>query len=122
MNKRDVIFLEEMTFFGYHGVLEFEGEFGQPFIVSARLETSTRAAGVSDDLTYSTHYGEVFETIKDVVENERFQLIEALAEQIAAQVLALYTLIEAVTITVQKPHAPIRGNFKSVGVEIYRER
>lgn len=120
--KRDMIFLEEMTFFGFHGVLDFEGEFGQPFIISAEMETSTRAAGESDDLTYSTHYGEVFETIQDVVENERFQLIEALAEQIAAQVLATYPLIEAVKITVKKPHAPIRGNFKNVGVVIYRER
>lgn len=122
MQKRDCIFLEEMTFFGYHGVLEFEGEFGQPFIVDARLETSTQQAGVSDDLQYSTHYGEVFETIQDVVENQRFQLLEALAEQIAAQVLATYPLIEAVTITVKKPHAPIRGHFKHAGVEIYRER
>lgn len=122
MIKRDVIFLEEMTFFGYHGVLDFEGEFGQPFIVDARLETSTQKAGVTDELEYSTHYGEVFETIQDVVENERFQLLEALAEQIAAQVLANYPLIEAVTIKVNKPQAPIRGHFKNVGVEIYRER
>ncbi|MGL4623723.1 MAG: dihydroneopterin aldolase [Culicoidibacterales bacterium] len=122
MEKRDVIFLEAMTFFGYHGVLDFEGEFGQPFIIDAYLETTTQKAGLTDELTYSTHYGEVFETIQDVVENERFQLLEALAEQIAAQVLANYPLIEAVTIKVNKPHAPIRGNFKNVGVKIYRER
>ncbi|MGL5296464.1 MAG: dihydroneopterin aldolase [Culicoidibacterales bacterium] len=122
MKKCDYIFIEDMTFYGYHGVIDFEAEYGQPFVISVKMETATKQAGESDNLTYSTHYGEVFETIKTVVEQERFQLLEALAERIASCVLGTYPLIDALSVIVKKPHAPIRGNFKTVGVEIYRER
>lgn len=120
--KQDIIFIENMRFFGHHGVLDFEAEIGQPFVISVKLRTSTRKAGRSDNLHDSTHYGEVFNTIKKITENTRFNLLECLAETIATQVLQDFPLISGIYIKINKPHAPISGVFDSVGVEIDRER
>lgn len=120
--KQDSIFIENMRFFGHHGVLDFEANIGQPFVISVKLRTSTRKAGLSDDLNDSTHYGEVFNIIKNITEHMRFNLLECLAETIATQVLKEFPLITGIYIKINKPHAPISGVFDSVGVEIDRER
>ena len=49
-------------------------------------------------------------------------LIETLAERIAADVLADQPALEAVTVRVRKPRAPLPGTFAWAGVEIRRER
>ena len=55
----DEIRIENLEIYAGHGVFAEENRNGQPFFVNATLYTDTRAAGQKDDLTLSTHYGEV---------------------------------------------------------------
>jgi dihydroneopterin aldolase len=122
MNKNsDRIILNGMQFYGYHGVMAEEQELGQPFIVDLEMYCDLKDAGEKDDLTRTVDYSRVFEQVQRIVTGERFQLIEALAERIAAEVLAEYPLDELV-VRVKKPHAPLRGIFTDVVVEIRRGR
>lgn len=41
----DKIYLNELTFYGYHGVLPEENTLGQTFIISLTLGVSTEKAG-----------------------------------------------------------------------------
>lgn len=122
MDKRDRIKLEGLSFYGYHGLFESEAELGQLFKVDVTLFTDTKKAGTTDEMTDSIHYGEVYETIKGIVENKSFNLLEALSEHLARVLLEDFLLIEAVMVRVNKPQAPIPGIFDNVAVEIYRER
>ena len=116
----DMIYIENLELFGYHGVLEEEAVLGQKFIICARLFLDTREAGKDDDLSKSLDYSDVCRSIKDIVKNERCQLIECLAEIIAEKLLLTYDILKEVEITVKKPWAPVLVHLDSVSVTIKR--
>ncbi|HAM0964180.1 TPA: dihydroneopterin aldolase [Listeria monocytogenes] len=118
----DKIYLNELVFYGYHGVLAEETKQGQTFRVSLILGLSTKKAGISDSVDDTVSYAEVYETVKEIVEGTPFKLIEALAEKIATEVLTGYPLLEEVTVKLIKPNPPIPGHYDSVAVEIERKR
>lgn len=118
----DKIYVNEMEFYGYHGVFAEETKLGQRFRVDLMVETDLSKAGKSDDLTHSVHYGELFETCKNIVEGQPYKLLEAVAEKIAATILERFVLVETCTVKVIKPDPPIPGHYKSVAVEIKRSR
>ncbi len=118
----DKIYIENLEFIGNHGVFPEEKFLHQKFIISVTMETCTRKAGVGDDLTHSTHYGFVSEDIERVFFSKSFDLIEALAENIAKEILIKYPLIKNVKVMVKKHWAPIKKHFDFVAVEITRSR
>jgi dihydroneopterin aldolase len=118
----DKILMKNMGFYGYHGVFEEENKLGQKFFIDAVLELDTCKAGHSDDMHDSVSYGDVYQVIKSIVEGKPFNLLEALAENIAESILTQFGLVDAVLVTVKKPEAPVPGMFDYFGVEIYRGR
>ena len=60
------------------------------------------------------------QVIKACVTQDKYQLIERLAEEIAQQVLEQFSCT-SVRVEVHKPQAPIPGIFKDVSVEMWRE-
>lgn len=116
----DRIELTGLRVFGRHGVYEFERE-GQDFVVDAVLEVDASRAAASDDIADTVHYGELADTIAGIVGGEPVNLLETLAERIARAVLA-DARVQATTVTVHKPQAPISREFADVAVTIRRER
>ncbi|RLY91689.1 dihydroneopterin aldolase [Kocuria tytonicola] len=118
----DRITLTGLGAVGYHGVFEKERRSGQPFFVDLVLHVDLRPAAATDDLTLTVHYGEVAEMVREIIIGTRFQLIEALAEEIARALLASFPAIVALDVTVHKPKAPIDVTFSDVAVSICRTR
>ena len=118
----DRIFLRGMRFMACHGVLPHEREIPQPFEVDVELGLSLRAAGESDDLDDTVNYAEVYDVVSTVLTVTRKYLIEALAEEIADDLLRDFDSLRWVRVTVHKPAAPIDGIFSDVGVTILRRR
>ncbi len=118
-HSHDQIIMKGMEFYGYHGVLPGEQEIGQRFVVDLKLSTHLDRPGRVDDLAETIDYAELYGLMEKIVTEERFSLIEALAERIAQAVLASYSVAE-VKVRVKKPHAPLGGVFDYVGVEIRR--
>ncbi|SDN84641.1 dihydroneopterin aldolase [Bacillus sp. OK048] len=118
----DRIFVNQMEFYGYHGVFPEENKLGQRFIVDLMVQVDLKKAGETDELEYSVNYGELFLVCKEIVEGKPFKLIEAVAEKIATTVLEHFPLVLEATIKVIKPDPPIPGHYQSVAVEITRRR
>lgn len=118
----DKIFLNQMQFYGYHGVFTEEKKLGQRFVIDAVLEVDLKEAGSTDDLNASIDYGRVYQLTKEVAEGNPYQLIESVAERTAAVLMEAFASLHACTIKVTKPNPPIPGHYESVAVEIYRER
>lgn len=106
---------------GFHGVLPQERRTGQDFIIDAVFELDTSAAAAGDDLTRTVSYADVAHDLVAIVGGEPVDLIETLAQRLADAVLAR-DLVDAVTITVHKPLAPIGLPFDDVTVTIRRTR
>ena len=118
--KMDQIIIEELKIFAHHGVYREENEKGQDFYVNAILETDTRSAGILDDLSLSTNYGEVCVFIDSFLREHTYKLIETAAERTAEALLMRFPLVRRVTLEVRKPEAPIPLPFASVSVKIVR--
>eukprot|EP00892_Ulva_mutabilis_P007789 jgi/Ulvmu1/5382/UM022_0177.1 len=119
----DTIALRGLQFYGFHGAFPEENKLGQKFRVTAVLYCGHKGlavAGTSDDLNNSVNYAEAHDSIKSIMEGEPRKLIEAVAEDIAATLLARFPQIHATRICVAKPHVPINGILDSVEVEILR--
>ena len=72
---------------GKHGVLDFEHERAQTFVVDATLFLDLAAAGRSDDLNDTVDYGAVAKGIVAIIEGEHVDLIEKLANRIVGMIL-----------------------------------
>lgn len=116
------ILMNNLAFYAYHGALAEENKLGQKFFLDLELLADLKKAGESDDVKDTVHYGQVYTVIKDIVENNRFNLIEALASKIAKAILANFSKVEKVLVRVKKPEAPVRGIFDYFGVEFVLER
>lgn len=116
----DKITIKDLEIYANHGVFPEENVLGQKFLVSAVLHTSTRKAGLTDDLTASIHYGEVSHLIKKIVSENTWKLLEKIAEETASAILLTYPLVSQVDITIKKPWAPIGLPLDTVSVEISR--
>lgn len=106
---------------GYHGVLPSERQTGQEFRADVVLYLDTRPAAAGDDLAQTVSYADVAGDVHDVLTGEPADLVETVAERIAAVVLAR-PQVEAVDVRVHKPHAPIPVPFADVEVTIRRDR
>jgi dihydroneopterin aldolase len=119
----DEILLEGMRFYAYHGVNPEEQALGQRFAVDVILAVDLRQPGQSDDLADTVSYSAVYKVVRGIVEGEPRQLIEAVAEEIAARILTEFPLVARVTVTVRKPEAPMKGSMlDAAGVRITRSR
>ncbi|GAA1953791.1 dihydroneopterin aldolase [Microbacterium deminutum] len=117
----DEITLTGLRVFGRHGVYDEERRDGQYFVVDFTLRFDTRRAGRTDDVAETVHYGEAAERIAEIVSGEPVNLLETLAERIAAALLD-FSPAEQVRVTVHKPDAPIALPFADVAVTIERDR
>ena len=106
---------------GYHGVFEHEKRDGQLFVVDVALTLDLRPAGRSDALADTVNYAEVAADVMRRIEGEPFDLIERLAEVIAADALAR-PLVQVVEVAVHEPQAPVGVPFGDVVVRVTRRR
>ena len=116
----DAISLKGMLFYGYHGVLPEERTLGQRFTVDVEVEADLRRAGETDQLEHTINYSHIFRITKEVVEETHKNLIEAIAESIAAKILSTLP-VAAVRVRVSKTSPPIKGAvLESASVSIHR--
>jgi len=105
-----------------HGVGEAERRSPQPFEVDLDLYLDDGgAASRPDDLTATADYAAAIEVAAQVLEGRPRHLLETLAEEIAAAVLADPHL-SAVTVWVRKLHPPVPRDLRSAAVRITRRR
>jgi len=118
----DRIFLRGVQLHARHGVFEEERRLGQRFIVDVDYWVDTVGYAQTDDFRSAVSYNDVYLTLMEIAAGEPVNLIETLADRIAAALLARFAPIEVVRVQVHKPSAPIAGVFGDVGVDITRRR
>ena len=116
---RYTIELKGLELFGYHGVLQHEKDFGQIFLIDCRYQVE---AEQEDQLSSSVSYAAIADLLHITATSNRFDLIESLASACLAAVSASDSKIQAVKITVHKPHAPIEHGFEDVSVIVQSGR
>ena len=115
----DIIMLTGIRGHGHHGVFPAERRDGQEFIVDINVHLASSKAAKSDALADTVNYAVVADLVHERIIGEPVDLIETLAENIAAAVLSL-SGVSRVEVTVHKPQAPIAVPFADVALRIVR--
>ncbi len=119
----DRIILSGMQFIGYHGTRPEENQLGQRFVVDIAIQLDLAAAGAADDLNLTVDYSQIHERARAIVCGPPLRLTEAVAERIAAAVLADHPQVQAVAVRVTKPGARLGETILAGSVvEIVRRR
>ena len=117
----DRVTVTGISAFGYHGVLAEEKRDGQPFSADVVMHVPVHRAGATDDLAAAVDYSVVAAAVHTVLAGPSLDLVESVAERIAAVVLSDDRVL-AVDVTVHKPDAPVGVPFADVTVQVHRTR
>lgn len=118
----DRIFVKNIAVFAHHGLHPEETKLGQRFYIGLEARVDTRAAGRADDFEKTVSYVDLTDIAVRIATERTFKLIEALAETIAAEILARLPLVKSIVVRVDKPSAPVPALIDGVTVEIERSR
>lgn len=117
----DRVIIRGLRVRGFHGVHDFEREQGQDFVADVCIELPLAAAAGSDSLGQTVDYSALVERLAGDIAGEPVNLIETLAERLAASCLE-NPAVTAVEVTVHKPQAPVGRQVDDIAVAIRRER
>lgn len=113
----DVIFLRDLRVETIIGIWEWERRVRQVVSIDLEMSADIGRAASTDRIEDTLNYKAVAKRVQEFVGESSFQLVETLAEKIAALVLDEFDL-PWIRVTVNKPGA-IRGA-RDVGVRIVR--
>ncbi len=122
MAAGDRIELRGLHVAGVVGVLPHEQAQPQPLELDIDVVADLAAAGASDDLADTVDYGRLCGIAESVVTRSSHALLEALAERLAAALLAADERIDEVVISVRKLRPPVAQQLRTSGVRIMRRR
>ena len=117
----DVIRLNKMVFYGYHGVSAAEKETGRRYEVDCELEADLAPSGKTDNISDTVDYVAVYNLIREIVEGKAFSLIESLAVTLADSILENFPIYRT-TLRVRKVIPPIAGNIDHIEIEVTRQQ
>lgn len=117
----DKIFIEDVRFYGHHGVTDAQQTVGAWFSVDVELTLDLTPAGLADDLSATVDYEEVARRVVEVGTKERVNLLERLAALVAEALLRDFP-VRVVRVRVRKLTPPLEGIHGVPGVEVTRGR
>lgn len=118
----DKIIINGLKVFAYHGVNPDEKQNGQTFILDITAYRSLEKACKTDNINDTVSYAKILKTAVNVMNENKYDLIEKAADRVAQQILLDFNTISSVDVCLKKPQAPINANFNYVAVEISRDR
>lgn len=101
------------------GVFERERTEEQPLEIDVDLALDTSRAAFSGRIRATCDYDRVADEIALLLRFRRFELLEAAAEELAAMLLGVHPVLEAVQLRLRKPRA-LEGRAREASVEVHR--
>ena len=115
----DKIIISNILAYGYHGLLPEERQIGQTFYIDLEIQLDLKKPGVTDNIKDTLDYIKLHNIVQDCVRKTHYQLLEAIAENIAKDIL-IFPMVKLVKVKIVKPHVPVPEFFGQVSVEIIR--
>ncbi|MBR3445729.1 MAG: dihydroneopterin aldolase [Prevotella sp.] len=111
------IYLDNVRFHAYHGVLEQERKTGGDFLVSLRVGFPIEKAMCSDDVSDTLNYAALYEMVKKEI-TVPSKLLENVAYRICRKMTEAYPEIESVELKITKKNPPMGADCDGAGVEM----
>jgi 7,8-dihydroneopterin aldolase/epimerase/oxygenase len=119
---QNIIRIKKATFYGYHGVMSEEQSVGGKFEADVDIYTNFSKAATDDSLNETIDYHKVYKVLYRLALEQKYYLIEAVANKIADELLIKFSAIEKISVRVRKNNPPLGGVVDCVEVEVIKER
>lgn len=114
--------IQNAVFYAYHGVMTEEQNLGRKFEVDVELKYDFSKAAETDKLEYAVNYEKVYQSLKEILTENKFYLVERLAYIIGKKILDKFHNVEEVIVKVRKLHPPVGGLIDYVEASIEMKR
>jgi 7,8-dihydroneopterin aldolase/epimerase/oxygenase len=111
----DIVSIRDLQVSAVIGVYGWEREIEQSLVFAVDMATDVAKAAAGDDINEALDYSAVSQTVKNVVIEGKFQLIETAAERVAERLIADYA-ISWIRVEVVKP-IPSEGYTAAITIE-----
>ena len=112
--------LNNMIFYGFHGVYPEERKLGQRFNVNLCIYTNDSNDINIKELADTVDYTKIYDEVKQIMEVQQFHLLEDCANTIITNILKDFSLVSGVKVIIEKPGVPINASLSSVAIEMER--
>jgi dihydroneopterin aldolase len=99
-----VIYIRDLVIEAKHGYRQEEKDNAQRFKINVELTIDTAKAGRSDDLADTLNWSGLRDTIVNTVQNNSFDLMERLAQELVSQILK-DGRVQKLVVSIDKPDA-----------------
>ena len=111
------IYLRNVRFHAFHGVLPQEGIVGNDYLVNLVLDYDFSSAMKTDDLQGTLNYAEVYQKVKEEMEVPS-KLLEHVAGRIAHRLFSDFPEIQKLQLSITKVNPPMGADSDGAGVEV----
>lgn len=111
------IFLRNMRFHAYHGVLEQEQTVGNDYLVNLTVDYDFSCAVKTDELSGTVSYADLFKLVKEEMAKPS-KLLEHVAGRIGKRIFSEYPSIEKMQLSITKVNPPMGADCDGAGVEV----
>ena len=118
MMMKTTVFLDEVRFHAFHGVMPQERAVGADFTVWLTVGYDFVKAAESDDLSDTISYADLYEVVRAEMDKPS-QLLEHVALRIVKAVAARWPRIDTIDLRLAKDNPPMGADCKGAGVEIH---
>jgi len=118
---KDKILLRNVVLYAHLGAEKEEREVRQKISLDVELSLNLEETAQKDDLEKTVDYEKVYNLIKERIEAKKYHLLEALAQDIAQEILKDFP-VDEVLIRTKKPQVKLAGPLDYVAVEITRRK
>ncbi len=110
--------INNARFYAYHGVFDYEKQYGNEFEVDIEMNCDLNLLSDTDDLKNTVDYLSVYKLADKIFSERKYNLIETVSQKICKTILKEYPLVMTVKVKIRKPNAPL-GVIDSVEI-IYK--
>lgn len=111
------IYLRNVRFHAFHGVLPQEGIVGNDYLVNLVLDYDFSSAMQTDDLQGTLNYAEVYQKVREEMAVPS-KLLENVAGRIAHRLFSDFPEIQKLQLSITKVNPPMGADSDGAGVEV----
>lgn len=111
------IYLRNVRFRAFHGVLPQERIVGNDYLVNLVLDYDFSSAMKTDDLQGTLNYAEVYQKVREEMAVPS-KLLEHVAGRIAHRLFSDFPEIQKLQLSITKVNPPMGGDSDGAGVEV----
>lgn len=112
------IYLKDVCFHAFHGVMPQERVVGADFLVSLRIGYDFSQAMQTDEVGDTLNYAEVFRLVKQEMEQPS-SLLEHVAGRVVDTLLRHFPMVKSIDLTLTKRNPPMGADCEGAGVELH---